>query len=81
MTIFDREKKLVDVHLSGGKAYCDLCEEFDCKHICFALSLSKVVEPLREKGWVIRDRKVILPHFQKRAQAEKKALDQIRYMR
>jgi hypothetical protein len=45
------KKKLAEICLRGGKAYCDLYEEFDCEYIRFALSLPKVVEPLKEKGW------------------------------
>lgn len=57
------KKKLAEICLRGGKAYCDLYEEFYCEYTRFALSLPKFVEPLKEKGWAIRDGKVILPPF------------------
>ena len=58
-TIYDNlKKRIVDVYFRNG-SYCELCEETDCEHTRFALTLPKVVEPLQEKGWVIRDGKVV----------------------
>jgi len=60
VTIFDNEnKRLIDVYFRAGQAYCEYDEAFDCEHIQFALSLPDVVNPLNERGWIIRDGKII----------------------
>lgn len=60
VTIWDRkEKRLVDVYFRNRRVYCEFCKEFDCEHISFALSLPKVVKPLRDIGWIIKDGKVV----------------------
>ena len=35
----------------GGVAYCGYCKEQSCEHIDYALTLPKVTEPLKERGW------------------------------
>jgi len=58
-TIYDNlRKRIVDVYFREGP-YCEACEEADCEHVRFALSLPKVVEPLRAKGWIIRDGRAV----------------------
>ncbi len=66
VTIFDKElKRLVDVYFSDRKPYvmCSLCEDSDCIHIRFTLSLEKVRKILKEKGFVIKDDKIIRGPF------------------
>ncbi len=42
----------VAVHFkTGGIAHCDHCEVTDCEHIKYALSLHKVTESLKRRGW------------------------------
>jgi len=58
-TIYDSLKKnMVDVYFTD-KPYCEECEEFDCDHVSFALTVPKVVDPLIERGWKIKDGKVL----------------------
>jgi len=58
-TIYDNlKKRIVDVYFREGP-YCEHCEESDCEHVRFALSLPKVIEPLEKKGWAIKDGRVI----------------------
>jgi hypothetical protein len=49
------------VYLSGRKPYiyCSLCEGPECDHTRFALSIPKVIETLKEKGWKIESGKII----------------------
>ena len=59
-TIYDKlNKEIVNVYFKNDP-YCEKCESTDCEHIKYALTLPKVVEPLREKGWIIMDGKVII---------------------
>jgi len=56
VTIWDKKlKRLVDVYFNGKPPYvwCSLCEESDCEHIKFALSLPKVLNTLKKRGWKI----------------------------
>jgi len=60
VTVFDREKRrLVDVYFRDGRAYCEYDDAFDCDHIRFALSIPKVVEDLRKRGWRIEEGRII----------------------
>jgi hypothetical protein len=62
VTIFDKKlRRLVDVYLSGRKPYiyCSLCEGSECDHTRFALSIPKVTETLKGKGWKIESGKII----------------------
>jgi len=36
-----------------------LCEDSDCDHTRFALSIPKVIEALKEKGWKIESGRII----------------------
>lgn len=59
-TLFDNKtKRIVNVYFRNKEPYCEHCEKFDCEHIRFALTLPQVVNPLRERGWVIEDGKFI----------------------
>ena len=59
-TIMDRDlDRLVDVYFQNGKAWCEFCEEHDCDHTRYALSLPKVQKVLKKHGWIIEDGKVI----------------------
>lgn len=64
VTIYDRElKDLVDVYFRGKEPYCDLCESNGCEHVEFALEIPTVVNLLTDRGWVIKEGKVISPPF------------------
>lgn len=58
-TIYDNlRKEIVNVYFKE-KPYCEKCEAEECEHIKYALTLPKVVEPLREKGWTIINGRII----------------------
>lgn len=47
VTIYDRVKdRLVDIHFNGLR--CSLCEESDCEHVRFALTIPEVVEAIEK---------------------------------
>ncbi len=54
-TIYDNlRKEMVNVYFKTDP-YCEKCEASDCEHVRYALTLPKVVDPLREKGWIIKE--------------------------
>ena len=58
-TIFDNlRNEFVNVYFQE-EPYCEKCEKKDCEHIQYALTLPKIIEPLREKGWIIANGKII----------------------
>jgi len=60
VTLLDNDlDRIAEIYFQHGKSYCNLCEEHDCEHTRFALSLPKVVTTLGERGWVIEDGKII----------------------
>ncbi|MBS7638644.1 hypothetical protein KEJ49_07190 [Candidatus Bathyarchaeota archaeon] len=62
VTIWDKKlRRLVDVYFSGRKPYifCSLCEDSECDHIQFALSIPEALKALKEKGWRIEEGKVL----------------------
>ncbi|MEM2841634.1 MAG: hypothetical protein QXN62_08770 [Candidatus Bathyarchaeia archaeon] len=62
VTIWDKKlRRLVDVYFSGRKpyVYCSLCEDHECDHTRFALSIPEVLKALKEKGWRIEEGKVV----------------------
>jgi len=64
VTVIDRRRRtLVNVYFRNGNVYCDVCEEKDCEHVQYALSIPKVEQALREKGWAIEEGKVIRGPF------------------
>jgi len=61
VTLWDRKlERLVNVYFNGKPPYvmCELCGRSDCEHVQFALSLPKVVETLRARGWRIEEGKI-----------------------
>jgi len=61
VTLWDRKlERLVNVYFNGKAPYvmCELCGRSDCEHVLFALSLPKVVETLRARGWRIEEGKI-----------------------
>jgi len=60
VTIWDKKLKcLVDVYfneLEPPYVMCTICEKTDCEHVKFALSLPKVLESLKNKGWIIEEK-------------------------
>jgi hypothetical protein len=42
---------IADIFFKDKKAWCELCDSSDCKHIEYALSLGFVQEILKKKGW------------------------------
>jgi len=46
--------RLIQIYFRPEGVYCESCESHDCPHIRFALSLPKVQEILRKKGWKTR---------------------------
>lgn len=62
VTLWDNlKKRLIDVHFRDFKPYiyCELCESSNCDHIKFVLTIPKVVETLRKKGWKIEEGKIV----------------------
>jgi len=45
----DRQAKIY--FREDGTAYCDFCEETDCEHTDYVLTIEEVIKPLRERGW------------------------------
>jgi hypothetical protein len=64
VTIYDSYKKnLADIYFHDNGPYCDLCETKNCEHIDFALTLPKVINLLTDRGWVIKEGKIVHPPF------------------
>jgi len=64
VTIYDRVlKNLADIYFQNERPYCDLCEASNCEHIEFALTLPKVINLLTDRGWIIKEGKIIHPPF------------------
>ncbi|MEM2126682.1 MAG: hypothetical protein QXH67_00470 [Candidatus Bathyarchaeia archaeon] len=62
VTIWDKKlRRLVDVYFSYQRPHmlCSLCEEPDCEHAQFAISIPEVLKSLREKGWKIEGGRVL----------------------
>ena len=56
VTVIDHKRRMfADVYFRNGRVYCELCEEEDCEHVKYALSLSKVRKALERKGWIIEE--------------------------
>ena len=54
VTIIDRRRRsFADVYFRNNHVTCELCEEENCEHVKYALSLSKVQKALKRRGWVI----------------------------
>jgi len=64
VTIIDhKRRRLVNVYFRNGRIYCELCQEAECPHTEYALNIPKIQEALREKGWIIKEGKVIRKPF------------------
>ena len=64
VTIIDhKRRRLVNVYFRNGRIYCELCQETECPHTEYALNIPKIQEALREKGWIIKEGKVIRKPF------------------
>ena len=64
VTIIDhKRRRLVNVYFRNGRIYCELCQETECPHTRYALNIPKIQEALREKGWIIKEGKVIRKPF------------------
>lgn len=64
VTIIDhKRRRLVNVYFRNGRIYCELCQETECPHTQYALNIPKIQEALREKGWIIKEGKVIRKPF------------------
>ena len=60
VTVIDhRRRTLADIYFRDGNVYCELCEEKECEHVQYALSIPKIEQALREKGWAIEEGEVI----------------------
>ena len=46
-----RKGMIVDVFFRPDQVRCEYCESSDCEHTRFALSLPKVQELIKKKGW------------------------------
>lgn len=46
---------IVDVFFKPDKVLCEYCESSDCEHTRFALSLPKVQELIKKKGWKLKN--------------------------
>jgi len=49
-----RNGMIVDVFFKQDKVCCEYCESSDCEHTRFALSLPKVQELIKKKGWKLK---------------------------
>jgi len=47
--------RILQVYFKNGKAICELCKTQNCEHVKYALSLKKVREIFRRKGWKLPD--------------------------
>lgn len=64
VTIVDHTKKgLANVYFRDKTIYCELCDESKCEHIEYALNLPKVLQILKDKGWIIKEGKIIRGPF------------------
>lgn len=55
VTIIDNQlHREVEVYFQD-KPFCEFCEEHNCEHISFALTIPKVVKALKERGWKMRN--------------------------
>lgn len=43
--------RIIDVYFKQNKIWCEYCQSEDCRHIQYALTIPKVKEILRKKGW------------------------------
>lgn len=43
--------RIIEVYFKPDGASCELCESSRCRHVEFALSIPRVQEILRKKGW------------------------------
>lgn len=62
VTLWDNlKKRLIDIHFREFKPYiyCELCESSNCDHIKFVLTIPKVIETLKKRGWNIEEGKII----------------------
>jgi len=48
--------RIIDVYFKPNKILCEYCGSGNCKHVEFALNISKVRKILIEKGWPISKR-------------------------
>ena len=58
-TIKDKKEpnRLFDVYpKNDGKLWCENCDSIECEHVKYALTVPKVVESLRKKGWKYREK-------------------------
>ena len=64
VTVIDRKRRMfADVYFRNNRVYCELCEKETCEHVKYTLNLQKVQKALQEKGWRIKEGKIIQrPH-------------------
>lgn len=56
VTVIDHRRKwLADVYFRNNHVYCESCENTNCEHVKYALTLPKVREILLNKGWIVTD--------------------------
>lgn len=48
--------RITQVYFKPDGAHCELCESSRCRHVEFALTIPKVHEILRQKGWKIAEK-------------------------
>ncbi|HML02275.1 MAG TPA: hypothetical protein VK487_02765 [Candidatus Bathyarchaeia archaeon] len=49
--------RIIDVYFKQDRVWCDYCQSEDCRHVKFALTIPKVQETLRQKGWKLNRQK------------------------
>ena len=49
--------RIIDVYFKQDRVWCDYCQSADCHHVKFALTIPKVQETLRQKGWKLNRQK------------------------
>ena len=60
VTIWDhRINRLIDVYIRDSKLVCEYCKDAGCEHVKFVLTIPKVIEALKKRGWIIKRGKVV----------------------
>jgi hypothetical protein len=49
--------RIIDVYFKQDRVWCEHCQSADCRHVKFALTIPKVQETLRQKGWKLNREK------------------------
>ena len=64
VTVIDhKRRRIANVFFRNNTAFCDVCRAKNCRHVRYVLNLPKVDKILTEKGWIIKEGKIIRGPF------------------